>query len=92
MYHIDEAELGKMWARKKSSLENGRRETLKLSSNPRLPSIKEREDKSLSDLYSVLPPTIEVEEAESLDTFSAGDTDTMMMRGRYTRGVSRDPF
>ena len=91
MSPIDEAELGKMWARKRSSLENGRRETLKVSSNPRLPSIKEREDnKSLSDLYTVLPPTptIEVEEAESLDTFCTGLDSETMTRGRYTRGVS----
>ena len=90
MSPIDEAELGKMWARKRSSLENGRRETMKISSDPRLPSIKEREDKSLSDLYTVLPPTptIEVEEAESLDAF---DSDAMT-RGRYSRAVSRDLF
>ena len=93
MSPVDEAELGKMWARKRSSLDNGRRETLKVSDNPRLPSIKERDDnKSLSDLYAVLPPTpmIEVEEAESLDTFHAGDSSDTMMRGRYTRGVGRD--
>ena len=90
MSPVDEAELGKMWARKRSSLENGRRDTLKFSSNPRLPSIKEKEDsRALSDLYTVLPPTpiIEVDEAESLDTFCMEDAPTMM-RGRYNRGVS----
>ena len=88
MSALDEDGLAKMWARKRSSLENTRRNTLRNSSNSRLPSIKETEDKSLADLYERLPPTpiFEVEEPEDEDTFSAMDT-YMTPRSR-ARGVS----
>ena len=88
MSPLDEDGLAKMWARKRSSLENTRRNTLRNSSNSCLPSIKENEDKSLADLYERLPPTpiFEVEEPEDEDTFSAMDT-YMTPRNR-ARGVS----
>ena len=89
MSQVDEDGLAKMWAgRKRSSLDNMRRNTLKSSSNSRLPSITENEDKSLADLYERLPPTpiFEAEEPENEDTFSA--TDTYAMPKSRARGVS----
>ena len=89
MSQVDEDGLAKMWAgRKRRSLNNMRRNTIKSSSNSRLPSITENEDKSLAELYERLPPTpiVEVEEPENEGTFSA--TDISAMPKSRARGVS----